>query len=78
MITLDTMNKNINWLESNGFKYEHCLIRRIGTWNYKGYSWTLEDIKEATIEVLQEFKKFYDEEITEKQLEEFLKINRVK
>lgn len=72
LITLDSMNKKINWLESSGFKYEHCKIRRIGTWNYKGYSWTLEDIKEIPLEVIKTFKDWYDEKISEKDLQKII------
>lgn len=73
MNNLDLMNEKIQWLDNNGFKYEQCFIRRIGTWNYKGYSWTLPEINLTSLETMKNFKKFYDGEISEQELDTLIK-----
>ena len=46
-------------------------FRKVGVWNYKGYSWTLREINLASLEVLEKYKNFYDDEISEQELDNF-------
>lgn len=60
------------WLILNGFKIEFCPHRKYITYNYKGYSWTEEDIKNRSSITIKKYKDFYDDLITEKHLNAFL------
>lgn len=58
------------WMIDNGFKKGWCSHRHCTTYDYKGYSWTIEDIETTSFAVITRFKKWYDGLITERELEQ--------
>lgn len=63
------MNTKIKWLLDNGFKESLCDYRKVIIYEYKEYSWTNEEIKKVPLSTLMTFKRFYDGEISEKELD---------
>lgn len=67
------MNTKIKWLIDNGFKEDWCSYRKTIVYSYKNYSWTKAEVKEVPLSTLMGYKKFYDNEITESELDELVK-----
>ncbi|HDK7218102.1 TPA: hypothetical protein PTV45_003573 [Clostridium botulinum] len=63
------MNTKIKWLLDNGFKEDWCSYRKTIIYIYKGYSWTKKETKEVPLSTLMTYKRFYDGEISEKELD---------
>ena len=63
------------WMIDNGFKRELCPYRNI-VYNYKGYSWTVKDIENTSMSVIMKYKLFYDGEITEEELDKYIKFEK--
>lgn len=66
----------IKWMISNGFKRDICPVRKVIIYCYKGYQWTLEEIRETSTSVIMKFKLFYDDVITEKQLNKYIEFEK--
>lgn len=67
------MNIKLRWLIDNGFKEDWCSYRKTIIYTYKDYSWTKAEVKEVPLSTLISYKKFYDGEITESELEWLIK-----
>lgn len=66
------LNSKIKWLLDNGFKEDWCDYRKSTIYVYDGYSWTKAEIKEVPLSTLMSYKRFYDGEIGDSELQELV------
>lgn len=66
------MSTKIKWLLDNGFEEDWCSYRKTIIYVYKDYSWTKKEIKEVPLSTLMTYKRFYDGEISESELDSLI------
>lgn len=67
----------IKWMKDNGFVLGYCNYRKCTIYEYNGYTWTYQEVKETALSVIIKYKRFYDGLITEKQLNNYKEFEKL-
>lgn len=71
------LNIKIEWMLSSGFENDYCNYRETSTFTYKGYVWTIDEVNSSSLMKIELYKKWYDETITEDELNRYLEFYRL-
>lgn len=71
------LNIKIEWMLDNGFENDYCNYRETSTFTYKGYVWTIDEVKSSALMKIELYKKWYDEIITEDELNRYLEFYKI-
>ena len=65
----------VQWLLENDFRKDYDTENETDIFIYDGYVWIREQVEDANLSVIKKYKDWYDENITEEELDKFVELN---